>query len=263
MKMKRIISALIVFTLVMACAVSASAATGSITSMYTLDGNIRVKATVTDAAEGDMVSYVLYNGDNIGSDSIVYIDQATQGESGNIEFDVTDTITRFKDAKFKFGTNASTAVTAPTEVDVNADLNASEIKWATIDFAPFYGADGDITILFTVSEALKAETVGLNVTFTPTDANTTGEELVLNGLKALRNDSDTTVNLGIQLVKGDASFDKYFDSTMYTVSAVPYYGATPTVLSKQNEAGSEVDTGYYVEHNVTRADGAGYETAEE
>lgn len=104
MKLRRLISALIVFTLVLTCAMSAvSAATYRTTTSYTTDGKVRVEASVAGAAEGDMVSYIIYGDENatlgdgdatpktsVTEDNIVYIDQKTADAEGNISFSIVD-----------------------------------------------------------------------------------------------------------------------------------------------------------------------------
>ena len=66
MKLKRIISALVVFTLVMTCAVcsvSADATYQTITTYDVSTGDITVNAKLAGAKEGSMVSYIIYGDD--------------------------------------------------------------------------------------------------------------------------------------------------------------------------------------------------------
>ncbi len=92
MKLKRIISALVVFALVMAsavCSVSADATYSAYTT-YTITENgvsdVTINASITGATEGDMVSYILHEGTEVTEDSIVHIDQGTAGADGSITF---------------------------------------------------------------------------------------------------------------------------------------------------------------------------------
>ena len=124
MKLKRIISALIVFTLVMTCAVCSvnAAGTYNVTTNYNIaTRDITVNAAIASGAEGDMVSYLIvapyevttgegeeavketvYNVKPDGS-NILHIDQATLNNSGAATMDaVTAPYAYFKGGKVKF-----------------------------------------------------------------------------------------------------------------------------------------------------------------
>ena len=78
MKLRSLISALIVFTLVMTCAMSAvSAASFATTTTYSTSGDVTVNTTATGLEDGAMVSYIIYSGNDITENSIKYIDQNT------------------------------------------------------------------------------------------------------------------------------------------------------------------------------------------
>lgn len=124
MKLKRIISALIVFTLVMTCAVCSvnAAGTYNVTTNYNIaTKDITVNAAIASGAEGDMVSYLIvapyevttgegeeavtetvYDVKADGS-NILHIDQATLNNSGAATMDpVTAPYAYFKGGKVKF-----------------------------------------------------------------------------------------------------------------------------------------------------------------
>lgn len=121
MKLKRIISALLVFTMVMACSVCAVSANGTyqVTTSYNVSTReITVNATLAGAAADSMVSYlivkpvtteegtsydVLADGSNI-----LHIDQATANTSGAASYDTaTIPFAELNDAKVKFVSSAS------------------------------------------------------------------------------------------------------------------------------------------------------------
>lgn len=102
MKLKRIISALVVFTLVMTsavCSVSAAATYQTITSYDVSTGEMTVNAKLAGAKEGSMVSYIIYGDadaannaeEAVAEGNIVHIDQATVGADGTASFDAVTT----------------------------------------------------------------------------------------------------------------------------------------------------------------------------
>ncbi len=148
MKLKRIISALIVFTMVMTCAVCVSAdATYNVTTVYELgsdgaySGNITLNASVSGATADTFVSYLLvapvetttgegeeavttksYEVEADGR-NILHIDQATVDSSGNANFDsVKAAFAEFEGGKVKFVSSGNdTFVADGTKVDYNGD----------------------------------------------------------------------------------------------------------------------------------------------
>ena len=118
MKLKRIISALVVFTLVMTCAVcsvSADATYQTITTYDVSTGDITVNAKLAGAKEGSMVSYIIYGDDDaetadtVAESNIVHIDQATVGADGAATFDaVTTDFADFKNRHVQFVSNEET-----------------------------------------------------------------------------------------------------------------------------------------------------------
>lgn len=122
MKLRRLISALIVFTLVMTSMISVNAAfTGSeaaswVYTSYTTDGKVAVNASVVNGAEGDWVSYIIY-GDNdetaedVTEGNIIHIDQATVGGDGTATFPVVSfTESEIKNRHVKITTSNDTAL---------------------------------------------------------------------------------------------------------------------------------------------------------
>ena len=120
MKLRRIISALIVFTLVMTCAVCSVSADGTynVTTTYDLSTkNITVNATIAGGTANDMVSYLIVEPVTTGEgedattsydvledgSNILHIDQATLDASGNATMDTfTAEYAYLKGGKVKF-----------------------------------------------------------------------------------------------------------------------------------------------------------------
>ena len=105
MKLKRLLCALVVFTLMMTSVVcSVSAATYKTTTVYNVSSNpdelgtVSLKTEIAGADEGSMISYIIYNNNvkegaeaadnkvDVDGADIEYIDQKTVGESGNVTF---------------------------------------------------------------------------------------------------------------------------------------------------------------------------------
>lgn len=127
MKLKRFISALIVFTMVMTCAVCVSAdATYNVTTVYELgsegnySGNITLNASVAGATADTYVSYLLVKPDAEGNvvvaedgSNILHIDQATVDASGNATFDSAKAaFADYEGGKVKFVSSGSDVFTA-------------------------------------------------------------------------------------------------------------------------------------------------------
>jgi len=145
MKLKRIISALIVFTMVMTCAVCVSADGATYQTMTTYDvstGDITVNAKLAGAAEGSMVSYIIYGDaddktvDAVAENNIVHIDQATVGADGNATFDaVTTDFADFKNRHVQFVSNeeelaalkGGSKTTRYASVDTITDMQTSVV----------------------------------------------------------------------------------------------------------------------------------------
>ncbi|MEE1043348.1 MAG: hypothetical protein UH854_05235, partial [Clostridia bacterium] len=148
--MKRFISALVVFTLVLTCAMSAvSAANFATTTTYTTDNEVIVE-TVVNAGEDfadAMVSYVIYEGNSIDDDSINYIDQQTTNSSGYVKFTVTDAISRLDGNKVVMGTNKGTLTPAVDDVDDVVNEENSGSLLLTVDEEEF--EDGLVTVYVT------------------------------------------------------------------------------------------------------------------
>jgi hypothetical protein len=134
MKLKRFISALIVFTMVMTCAVCVSAdATYNVTTVYELgsdgnySGNITLNASVAGATPDTFVSYLLVAPVTSGEGeeattsyevladgkNILHIDQATVDASGNAKFDSAKAaFADYEGGKVKFVSSGSDVFTA-------------------------------------------------------------------------------------------------------------------------------------------------------
>lgn len=123
MKLKRIISALVVFTLVMTsmvCVVNAEDAAATYQTITTYDvstGEMTVNAKLAGAKEGSMVSYIIYGDadkannaeEAVAEGNIVHIDQATVGADGTASFDaVTTDFADFENRQVQFVSNEET-----------------------------------------------------------------------------------------------------------------------------------------------------------
>lgn len=244
MKLRRLISAFVVFTLVMTCAVcSVSAANVKFTTTTsynatTSEVTVETKATVTS---NSMVSYIIYGDDTLGGndtvnqDNIKYIDQQT-ATSGSVTFTVTDAIAKLGNRSIMLGSNADTL--SPTVEDVDDVVRSTEgdAIFVSIDSAPIIGtnSDGKKTLTFLVHQSGKDVTTGINVyAYDKTTKEKKHEFLGLanyNGQKyyAIRLVDDTD---------GD-----YINSDNYDYVAEPYY---------INDSNEEVtltttgDTAYY------------------
>ena len=157
MKFRSLISALIVFTLVMTCAMSAvSAATFTTTTKYSPSG-VTVRTDVT-GVDGTMISYVIYDKNDLepSESNIKYIDQKTVSD-GTTFFTVTDTVAKLDGNKILLGSNGEDITAKDAEKVVNID-NDNNLVVSYDDVVN--EADGSVTFL--VSQNLTTKT-GINV----------------------------------------------------------------------------------------------------
>ena len=149
MKLKRIISALLVFTMVMACSVCAVSANGTyqVTTSYDVSTKeITVNAALAGAAADSMVSYLIvkpvttedgtsYEVSEDGS-NILHIDQATANGSGAATYETAKIpFSELENAKVKFVSSASETLTpfekgvvAYVLTDANKGMAGNPIK---------------------------------------------------------------------------------------------------------------------------------------
>ena len=186
MKLRSLISALIVFTLVMTCAMSAvSAARFTTTTNYSTSG-VTVTTNVTGVTKDSMISYVIYGGEAPAADNIKYIDQ--KSVSGNDEtpgttsFTVTDSVINFDGKKIFLGSNGDTVAAEASEKIVNIDNDDSSLVVSYDGVVD--KAHGSVTFL--VSQNLTRQT-GINVVATNSE---TDEVYEFNGLLNLPNTDD-------------------------------------------------------------------------
>ena len=160
MKFRSLISALIVFTLVMICAMSAvSAAKFTTTTNYSASG-VTVRTDVT-GVDGTMISYVIYDkNDPAPSESnIKYIDQKTVSD-GTTFFTVTDTVAKLDGNKILLGSNGEAITADDAEKVVNID-NADNASNLVVAYDGVVNATkGSVTFL--VSQNKNVQT-GINV----------------------------------------------------------------------------------------------------
>ena len=157
MKFRSLISALVVFTIVM-CAMSAvSAATFTTTTSYTASG-VEVVTNVTGIESATMVSYVIFdkNDNTPSATNIKYIDQNSVS-GGTTRFTVTDTVAKLDGNKILLGSNGEPITADDAEKVVNIDNDSSLV-------VAYDGVvneeDGSVTFL--VSQNLTTKT-GINV----------------------------------------------------------------------------------------------------
>ena len=121
MKLKRIISALIVFTMVMACAVCSVSADGTyqVTTSYDISTKkITVNAAIADATDNSMVSYLIVAPDEDNTEdpyavkedgsNILHIDQATVADNAATFETLTADFDYLNNGKVKFVSTTDT-----------------------------------------------------------------------------------------------------------------------------------------------------------
>ena len=192
MKLKSLISALVVFTIVMTCAVSAVSAMEAkytTTTTYSAAG-VTVTTEVTGLSEDSMVSYVIYDDsetDVPNDGNIKYINQDTASK-GNVSFTITDTVAKLNGKKILMGSNLDTLVPKIPNDNRVDDIEDSSYLLVTYD-GEVNKEDNSVTFLVHQNKA-DVQT-GINVVATVGD-----EEYVFNNL----------VNLAVN----DGLYDKYY-----------------------------------------------------
>lgn len=158
MKLKRIISALLVFTMVMACSVCAVSANGTyqVTTSYDVSTKeITVNAKLAGATADSMVSYLIIEPEEVTTgegeeatttlnydvkadgSNILHIDQATANTSGAATYDsATIPFSELENAKVKFVSSASEEL-APYEAGRKADGSVSNVGTYTKSVTKF------------------------------------------------------------------------------------------------------------------------------
>ena len=159
MKFRSLISALIVFTLVMTCAMSAvsAAPVTKTTTNYTASG-VEVVTNVTGITNATMVSYVIFDKkDAAPSDTnIKYIDQNSVSD-GKTRFTVTDTVAKLDGNKILLGSNGEPITANDAENVVNIDKDSTLV----VAYDGVVNED-DGSVTFLVSQNLTTKT-GINV----------------------------------------------------------------------------------------------------
>ena len=224
MKFRSLISALIVFTLVMTCAMSAvSAAKFTTTTNYSASG-VTVRTDVT-GVDGTMISYVIYDkNDPAPSESnIKYIDQKTVSD-GTTFFTVTDTVANLDGNKILLGSSGEAVTAGAAEKVVNIDNDRSLV----VSYDGVVNATkGSVTFL--VSQNTNEQT-GINVV---AKDKTTGEVAYeFNGLMNMAvNEGSYAKYYAIELVDETGTID--FSSCEFKVTPV-VDGTEMTNLSGSN-----------------------------
>ena len=214
MKLRSIISALIVFTLVMACAMSAvSAEKFATTTTYSTKGEVTVFTEATGLGAGTMVSYIIYEGDKPTESSIKYIDQDTVATGKtSVNFSVTDVVDKLNGKKIHLGSSVGSLGADITGKDDVVLGNSSTKLLVSIDSIP---AGKDDRVIFLVSQfGGTSDITGLNVYAKDTNGN------IIYEFKNLMNMSSNNSYYAIELV--DESDDKIL-SNVATYEAKPVF----------------------------------------
>lgn len=177
MKFRSLISALIVFTLVMTCfvsVVSAGTASYTTTTTYSTDG-VTVTTDVTGLSENSMVSYVIYD-DTSSNDpywnstndhNAKYINQDTE-VNGNVSFTITDEFADLNGKKILLGSDLDTLVPVTSNDNRVDDIEDSS------DLLVTYDGNTDPTtnsVTFLVHQNKANVQTGINVVVTDSENN--------------------------------------------------------------------------------------------
>lgn len=187
--MKRLISALIVFTLVLTCAMSAvNAANFSTTTTYKTNGDVEVTTVATgDDIKSAMVSYVICDGDTPTDSNIKYIDQKTDTDGdGSVTFTVTDTVTKLDGKKIVMGASAGAVVADP---GANDTVNKDDTTGLLLTVDDIVGVNGESITVF-VSQVGSSVKTGVNIKVTTAEG-----EHEFNNLFNLSGDNDYAIQL--------------------------------------------------------------------
>ena len=223
--MKRFISALVVFTLVLTCAMSAvSAANFATTTTYTANGDVAVTTVATgEDIKSAMVSYVICDGDTPTDSNIKYIDQKTDtDDDGSVTFTVTDTVAKLDGKKVVMGASAG-SVSAATTADETVNTSTTDALLLTVDHDEF--EDGLVTVY--VTQVGSTAKTGVNITVT----TATGIHEFTN-LFNLSSDNDYAIQL--------------IDETGEILTDIEGIVVTP-IDENGNELSEISGTGYWVE----------------
>lgn len=228
MKFRSLISALIVFTLVMTCAMSAvsAAATFTTTTTYTASG-VKVVTNVTGIERATMVSYVIFdkNDDAPSDTNIKYIDQNSVSD-GKTSFTVTDTVAKLDGNKILLGSNGEDITAGAAEKVVNIDNDSSLV----VSYDGVVNATkGSVTFL--VSQNTNVQT-GINVV--AKDKTTKEVAYEFNGLMNMAgNEGSYAKYYAIELV--DESLDSNrIDFSKYDFVVTPVVNGTAMTKISDN-----------------------------
>lgn len=220
MKLRRLISALIVFTLVMTCALSvvnaADVSYSTKTTKYNVaTDEITVETTAT-VTKDSMVSYIIYDGE-LNEDNITYIDQQTATD-GTVKFTVTDSYEKLGGNSILMGSNLDKLTAAESEIRNNGIVTPDDSAFfVTID-AGIVDEAAD-TLTFLVSQSKNTYVTGIDVY-----AYEKGTNTVANVFKGFKNMASPTTDYAITLTENtDDETVNYIDSELYDYKAVPYY----------------------------------------
>lgn len=195
MKLRSIISALIVFTLVMTCAmsaVSAAQAQFATTTTYSTNGEVTVSTETTTSLEaGTMVSYIIYDGDEPTESSIKYIDQKTvEPKMDSVKFEIKDDVNKFFGKKIRLGSSVGSLGANITGTDDVVTGNTGSTLIVSLDPVP----DDEKRVIFLVNQFGSSKQTGLNVYAKDAD------DKIIYEFKNLMNMSESTSYYAIELV---------------------------------------------------------------
>ena len=245
MKLKRLLSALVVFTIVMTsvvCSVSA-AATYTVTTGYNLNtGKVTLNASVTGATDGDMVSYIIYGDDvvneteTITEGNIIHIDQATvSGNTANFDA-VSFDPAAIKNRNIQFASTANE--TSTDRVTKNEYMVTVDARQALNSLTNFDGTAIDIIVL-----DKNGDPTTHTLTYTPNNVDPETYEPTNNVGRLAYLPADAT---GIII-----DFQKYSSATRGAVSSIALRNATEWTEGSFNQKKLENSTTIFQSEALT------------
>ena len=249
MKLRRLISVLIIFTLIMASAVCVSANPASkVYTVYGTDGNASIKATVS-ADPGVMVSYIVYGSESdntLSEKNITYIDQQTvlAGQT-KVEFPlVTGALSAIEGRLVRFGSSAGTVSSTVN----NVGDSLSTTKWIKVDDITANTTDKSITVKLTVNDTIVGSGYSKYAAGIDMKLTNAGNTITFEDLDILAVDSDNKCAVVVKFTQTNDSdknaLETYFTSSSTTIEINPYVGNT--VDGNKTEMFNNIVDGYWV-----------------
>lgn len=127
--MKKVLVCALAALFLMASCVNAFAATYSTTTSYVTDNDgtkLKVSTNVTDVAEGTMVTYLAYKGEEPNDETITYIDQQT-ADSNGVKFEYTTDEANLTGVTVKSGSDEADQTDKPYVEDESARVRTIKV----------------------------------------------------------------------------------------------------------------------------------------